>query len=249
MIKCAFLPFLILCITFASCTPAFQIADTSCPGYKNVDFSRSDIVSKGLGIMPVLGGDDKEQFRRPMGDEVTKQLRLSFNQSTILSPSQVINILNQRNLSDEYTQAISDYNISGIVPKDMVAHIGQALGVKYLLYTKLLGDSDVEILNIGSSFQRVQFDEIYVQSQIWSTELGDVVWEGKGGTAKVAGYQGNIINKTASGLASILGNEEYQGPCQSKEDLVKEILKARTNTYLASILISTLLSSLLLLAI
>ena len=67
---------ILIALSITSCTPTKTLVDTSCPGYKSVDFIRNDISAKGIGIMPVLGGNDKEQFRRPMGDAITKYLRI-----------------------------------------------------------------------------------------------------------------------------------------------------------------------------
>jgi hypothetical protein len=235
----------IFIVLYSACTPTVTMVDTSCPGYKSVDFDREHIQQFGIGIMPVLGGDQKEQYRRPMGDALTKSLRETFGVDKTLSPNQVISALNESNLSDEYTKAISDYNISGILPKDMVKVIGQKLEVPYLLYTKLLADVNTELVATGSMYQVMQFEEIYVQCQVWSTEIGDVVWEGKGGIAKLSGNPTDIISRTAVGLANVLGKERSDGPCNRKQDLVNEIQKAKANTYWAVILGSSFFSLLL----
>ena len=142
------------------------MVDTSCSGYKNVDFVRNQISENGIGIMPVLGGGDKEQYRRPMGEELTKSLRLEFGASSVMSPAQVIKVLNDNDLSDEYVSAINNYKISGIVPKDMVEQLGKVLSVQYLLYVRLLTDTEFGQIYDGNSSQTISVDELYVQSQV-----------------------------------------------------------------------------------
>jgi hypothetical protein len=94
-------------IILASCSPTKTVIDTSCPGYRKTDFKRENISDHGIGIMPVLGGEEKEQFRRPMGEAITKYFRIEFDK--VQSPDQVINILNEYNLVGEYTTALNKY--------------------------------------------------------------------------------------------------------------------------------------------
>ena len=118
--------------------------------------------------MPVLGGAEKEAYRRPMGDEIVKYLRQEFGREQIKSTSQVINMLNDAELSDEYATALTEYSVSGIVPRDMVRQLGERMEVGYVLYTRLLGDSDMGLVYDGwTGAQAVRVDELYVQSQVW----------------------------------------------------------------------------------
>lgn len=244
--------FLILLSTLFlfSCQPTKTIIDTSCSGYKNIDFSRQALADEGIGIMPVLGGDEKEQYRRPTGDALTKYFREAFGDSKVMSTSQVITTLNDNDLADEYTQALSGYTVSGIVPKNLIAKLGDALGARYLLYTRLLADSEVGQISTGSyTSTSLQVDEVYVQTQVWDTQLGDVVWEGKGGCSKFQSNDADVIDELAKGLANVVGKEKGQGPCEEKGDLIKSYQEAVTNTYLAATGVSLAFSLLILLAL
>ena len=239
---------ILIALSITSCTPTKTLVDTSCPGYKSVDFIRNDISAKGIGIMPVLGGNDKE-FRRPMGDAITKYLRIEFDRNKIISPNQVITTLNENNLSDEYSAALNNYSISGIVPKEMVNRLGEALSVDYLLYTRLLSDTEVGLVSDGYSTQVVSVDEIYVRCQVWDTRIGDVVWEGKGGIAKLDQNESDIIEKTAEGLSKVIGKDKSDGSCEDKKELIKSVQEAKTNTYLATMGVTTIACLLILLAL
>jgi len=238
--------FLIVLLFAISCSPTKTIIDTSCPGYKSIDFQRSDISANGIGIMPVLGGDEKEQYRRPMGDAITENFRQEFGEGNVKSTNQVIRILNENNLADEYTVALNDYKTSGIVPKDMVNQLGNVLNVDYLLYTRLLTDSEARLIQILKSYENIKVDELYIQCQIWDIKIGDVVWEGKGGTAKLNTANVDIINKTAYGLSKIVGNKQDDGPCENKEIIFNSVEEANTNTYLAGAGVTLLLCLLIL---
>jgi hypothetical protein len=48
-----------LSLLLASCSTLQTKVNTSCPGFKNVEFSREMITKHGIGILPVLGVDEK----------------------------------------------------------------------------------------------------------------------------------------------------------------------------------------------
>ena len=237
-------------IVFYACAPTTTMVDTSCPGYKSESFSRADINHEGVGIMPVLGGDDKEQYRRPMGDALHNHLVGTFGSDMVMHPQEVIRVLNEHNLAEDYSTALRNYQHTGIISGDLIQNVGQALEVEHLLYTRLLASREVDFVYTGDRYQRIDTDELYVQSQVWSTNIGDVVWEGKGGVAvNLAHTQPNIVDLSAQGLANVVGNPRNQGPCETPQALTDAAQEAYTNTYLAAILGSSVFSLLLLLTI
>lgn len=243
---------LIVVVTFAfatfSCQPTKTVADTSCPGYKSVDFEREYISKYGIAIMPVLGGDEKEQYRRPMGDEITKHFRDEFGKENIKSPSEVISTLNDVGLADDYANAISLYNTSGIIPQQLLEKIGDVLNTKYILYVKLLADSEIDFIDYGYyGTTRVEVYELYIQTQVWSTDLGDVVWEGKGGHAVYNNQELDLVEKSAKGITNVVGNEKNNGPCESPSEVIKSVKAASMNTIWAISGVSLALSLLVLL--
>lgn len=228
----------LMAASMMSCQPSRTMVDTSCPGYKSQNFAREQIATGKIGIMPVLGGEEKEQFRRPMANQLNVHFSQTFGKENVRSAQQVIQTLNEYNLAEDYSLAIETYRRTGIVAEDLVKRMGDALGVEYLLYTSLLSASEVDFVYTGNSYEKVQTDEIYIQAQVWSTNIGDVVWEGKGGIAKLQNYDGDMIELTASGLAKVVGKDSNQGPCEQPSILVKAVQQASTNTYLAVALVS-----------
>lgn len=237
---------IVFVITISACSPTITMVNTSCAGYKSPEFVRNDIKNKGIGIMPVLGGDEKEQYRRPMGDAIFTEFQYSFG-NQVKSSRDVIEVLNEHNISEDYSRAINNYTISGIIPKEIVQNLGNALQVNYLLYTRLLSSREYAQIYTGTySSTTVNIDELYVQTQVWDVNIGDVVWEGKGGVAKLPANQTDVITETAKGLANVVGKEQNQGPCQETSELFNAIQAATINTYLAAGGISFVITLLLL---
>jgi len=224
-------------LILSSCGVQTYIVDTSCPKFKSENFSREMITEKGIGIMPVLGGDDKEEFRRPMGESLNRNMKLEFGSTNVKSTLEVVNKLNEDSLTDEYTSALKNYSATGIIPNKMVQNLGKSLAVDYLLYSRLINEDEKRYFNTSDNFLRINIvrikvDEIHIQSQIWDTKIGDVVWEGKGGVAKLATYQGDLVEKTAEGLIRVIGKDKYDGPCESKDKIYTSAKVALIGAYI-----------------
>ena len=220
-------------LVLSSCGVQTSIVDTSCPKFKSENFSRAMITEKGIGIMPVLGGDDKEEFRRPMGESLNRNMKLEFGSTNVKSTLEVVNKLNEDSLTDEYTSALKNYTATGIIPKEMVRNLGKSLAVDYLLYSRLINNGEYRYFNTGNyNSVKIEVDEIYIQSQIWDTKIGDVVWEGKGGVAKLATYQGDLVEKTAEGLTRVIGKDKYDGPCENKDKIYNSASEAFIGAYI-----------------
>ncbi len=237
-------------LLFQACAPQITLVDTSCPGYKSELFSRSNIETSGIAIMPVLGGDDKEQYRRPMGEALYNELSETFGKNNVIHSQSVIRVLNEHDLAEEYSSALRNYQHTGIISGTLINNVGNVLEVNYLLYTRLLAGQETAVIDVGEFRQRINIDELFVQSQIWDTSIGDVVWEGKGGVAANLKYsQPNIVELTAAGLAEVLGNDRNDGPCEDPRMIIKSAENAVSQTYLAAIFGSTILSLLIILAL
>ena len=78
-------------------------------------------------------------------------------------------------------------------------------------------------------------DEMFLQSQVWDTKTGQVVWEGMGGVAASKSYPINVVEHTTAGLAKVLAqnnekkevydsyNQKYKNvnaPCKTKEEII-----------------------------
>ena len=245
-------------LALQSCAPKITMVDTSCSAYKKENFTRDKIPDNGIAIMPVLGDGTKGHYRSEIGEALTIALRNAFEEAHVLSPSEVIKILNDKDLSDHYSSAIGSYIISGVVPKRLASQMGKAFSARYLLFVRPMVDSENRQTINSDQIREEKVDELYLKSQIWDTASGDVVWEGKGGVAKFKKEKQNkklnkkdkeshnIILKTAEGLSAVIGTERTSGPCKDKQDLFKALDDAETSTY-AAILTLAFLSTLVIL--
>ena len=90
---------------------------------------------------------------------------------------------------------------------------------------------------------------MFLQSQVWDTKTGQVVWEGMGGVAASKSYPINVVEHTTANLAKVLAqNKEkiylsyseiyFVAPCKTKANIytppqqVNIILENKSKEYI-----------------
>jgi hypothetical protein len=141
-------------------------------------FSRNDFYSGKTGILTATG---VANYRLIIGDSLAKALRELDNGVPIVDPDHAVNLINRAGLAQDYTQMIREYHDSGILEKEMLNRIGQALGVRYLILPTLLEyrrDTSTRISILGVRFVETRSSTLRTLAQIWDAKTGDLVWEG-----------------------------------------------------------------------
>ena len=208
----------------SSCVPKKTIADTGCPKYKSEDFKRNDISINGLAVMPETGPGENELRSSPLRDEINVALREEFGDSMILSSNQVITMINEGDLAADYTMLVTELQSSGIIPRELLALIGNIAGVDYLLFVKLLPDS------YDKNGNRIELRELFVQTRILSVSGGEVVWEGTGGYAAYKEPTVNVTKESAKSIVQMIGNNPDEGPCETTDEIIASVRSARSKS-------------------
>ena len=236
--------YLLLLIAFilSSCDVTTSIVDTSCQKYKSDSFSKAMITQKGIGILPVLGGDDQVGLRRITGEALDRNMKLAYGNTPVKATTEVLSKMYENNLSQEYNAALIKYATTDILSKKVLEQLGQSLSVNYILTSRLGKNEEYEKLN-----KKIPINEMFLQSQVWDTKTGQVVWEGMGGVAALKSYPINVVEHTTAGLTKVLAQnlekvyDSYSGiyivaPCKTKANIYNSTTSAyQINNTISSI--------------
>ena len=236
--------YLLLLIAFilSSCGVTTSIVDTSCQKYKSDSFSKAMITQKGIGILPVLGGDDQVGLRRITGEALDRNMKLAYGNTPVKATTEVLSKMYENNLSQEYNDALIKYATTDSLSKKVLEQLGQSLTVNYILTSRLGNNEEYEKLN-----KKIPINEMFLQSQVWDTKTGQVVWEGMGGVAALKSYPINVVEQTTAGLTKVLAQnlekvyDSYSGiyivaPCKTKANIYNSTTSAyQVNNTISSI--------------
>lgn len=112
--------------------------------------------------------------------ETLKQMR---KQVKVILPSEFLSSVNQAGIAREYNEMIKDYQTCGILDKDILSTIGEAVGAQYLLHLKLTSFDQFATIRLNLLGLRTidsQRAKIRLFVQIWQTDQGRIVWAGSG---------------------------------------------------------------------
>ena len=203
---------LLLILSFYNCT-VVKIVDTSYSSYKSEDFNKVDFKDSQIAILPILTDDSKhEGVKRRAGNILAKELNLIYlyGKTRIVSPIDVINMINSNDLTNKYSIMMKNYRETGILNKNSLNEIGSKLNSRYLLYTRLNSYVSAQTKNydkFGNYTSVVEEIEFY--SQLWDAEKGDIVWEGYGGSAQLANSSEkskDLLSLAIKNLSKQIGN-------------------------------------------
>lgn len=222
----------------ASCAPSILFVDTSCSEYKDANFNIDLIKSNKIAVLPVQGVQSKEQYRKPLGRELSQACMNTYGNDNVLSADEVTRVLSDNNLVNDYANGIRDYKTTGVLSAEHLKSIWKATGCEYAIFVDIIADEEKTVISTnqyGMATNVAAVSELNAEAQVWSLKNGDVVWEGKGGFAflnkRVKFENGDLISKVNNGLMGVLGQEK-QDNCSNKDVLVK----AEYNAYVQTLL-------------
>jgi hypothetical protein len=180
---------LVLCGVTGCISPIY---DRSEVGYIQDGFDETSLEKGGLALLPVTAAKGQQIYRYSFGDAINEAVLGIKPDLKYLEWRGTISILNQANLVGEYEQAISSYHETGILDRELMRRLGEAVGVRYLLFIELhqfytTSQTEYDPL-VG--FRTDKRAKVGVSAQVWDCSVSDVVWGGRG----IAKSQGTVLS-------------------------------------------------------
>ena len=185
---------------------AAKIVDGSQLQYLDPEFTVSSLFDHGLGLLPVVAGQGREGLRRPLAAKLEAHLTAQLPEGRFYGAIQMLDLINEANLTEAYAQMIGDYEQAAILNKRTLHEIGKATGIRYLLHVKLLDQSRTERLAkalLSDDIVSLEAKNVTIFGQVWDCGLGDVVWEGTGEVAAEAEVEFQYVKHDIDQLVSM----------------------------------------------
>jgi len=123
------------------------------------------------------------EYRVTISDIIEKAFQKEKPTISLISSRETINIINTADLTDIYAKMLDYYDNTGILKKDYLWRLGDALKVRYIIQPKLLSFTE----SISSRFSffglaiiTTRETTVKISLQLWDSITGNVIWEGSG---------------------------------------------------------------------
>src|SRR3990167_7498684 len=101
----------------------------------------------------------------------------------IISSRETIKSINNAALTDIYASMLNYYDVTGILNKNYLKKIGDALEVQYIAQPRLLSfveTTTIRLSALGLSIISTRETTVKLSLQLWDTLTGNIVWEASG---------------------------------------------------------------------
>jgi len=156
--------------------------------YVNEEFGADSLKRGGIAVLPVVAGKGQEVYWRPFAEALNVAIQSFRPELKFLNPEETMSVLNGRGLAETYQSAILTYRETAIIDRGLLREIGEALGVRYVLFVSLEEFHEVSEINFSGYWGWTTYvSRVNAFAQIWDCPTGDVVWEGLGTTRWMGG--------------------------------------------------------------
>ena len=148
------------------------------PQVNKIDGNRIGFLTTALSRMSSLG-----EYKVTISDIIEKAFQKEKPKINIISSRETINSINTSELTDIYSKMLDYYDTTGILKKDYLWKIGDALKVRYIIQPKLLSFAESvssRFSFLGLAIVSTRETTVKISLQLWDTVTGNVIWEGSG---------------------------------------------------------------------
>ncbi len=179
----SFILFLCLSLTLVACSgPLKQVNISGTELYRvkgtNVDF----LNSLGFLTTVVAGNSGLKEYRNIVSDLLERTFIERVNPH-ILTSREALNLINQANLTKEYARLIKQYEVTGILDREILRELKDILKVKYIAQPRLSYFTEraySRLTAFGLALVSTRETTVKISLQIWDAEKGLILWEGSG---------------------------------------------------------------------
>lgn len=154
----------------------------SSPHTENFGLVAGQLESGGLGFLTPSTVTGQEEDRQPLALVFADVLAHQRDEIRVIGLPQTLSAVNRAGLTEPYKRMYEAYRDSGVFEPGILRKVGDAVGVRYMVQLKMAGfrQQEKERFGIlGLSILQTQGANIRLFLQIWDTEDGSIVWEGK----------------------------------------------------------------------
>lgn len=163
------------------CATAFSIQTKGSVQVSVLTLSRLSLEAHGLAFLTPSSVTGQEEDKQALALSFFEVLNTARPDIKAIALPVALTAINRAGLAAEYKHMLEDYRMTGLLDRDGVRKIGQAIGVRYLAQLKLAGfrqESKNRWGALGFRIFDTKLSTARLFLQIWDSTDGAIVWEG-----------------------------------------------------------------------
>jgi len=174
----------VLALGLAGCAGPFkQVNFEVRESYRSEKLNPRGLRWTRVALLTASVGTGQEEYKRLTGDLLEKAFN-RFRRDIVVIPSgEALSRINNADLTDGYAWMIRDYATTGILNKETLGKVGNALGVRHVIQPRLVKfkeSQETRFSIFGLTLVKTQESSFKAFLEVWDTETGEILWEGSG---------------------------------------------------------------------
>lgn len=133
-------------------------------------------------VLPPVVGAAQQGYAPELALALSRAITDASQAIRYVPPHVTLSLLNQYNLAELYTQMIDKYRNAGVLNKDALEVMGEALNADYVLLPVFAGffQQTDDRLSQMITLVRTYSTQVHLALQLWNTRTGELVWQSSG---------------------------------------------------------------------
>ena len=173
--------FVPLLVSVACAGPLMQRSGGARQLYRESGFGRQHLREGGLSFLAPSLSLGQETLGHALVPKLFEEFERALPDANVVPPSLAASRINEAGLSGPYAEMMRTYDRTGILEREALARIAQAIEARYVAVPILVNfheEMNTRLSTLGFRLAKTATTNTRVQLQIWDGQTGHIVWEG-----------------------------------------------------------------------
>jgi hypothetical protein len=151
--------------------------------HTDIDLPPGALEEYGVGFLTPSAATTREADKQALALAFAEILKRDRPAVRVIPMPAMLSAVNAADLDQAYKRMYRDYLQTGILAGDVLAKVGEAGGVRYLMQLNLANFEQLSrgrLSLLGLRFVETKLANLRVFLQVWDSQTGKIVWEGGG---------------------------------------------------------------------
>jgi hypothetical protein len=200
--------------------PLKQIGGETSFTSKAPSFDPFALQREQMAVLNAVVGFGLEGYGQQVSRSLSTAVKEQYPSFQVIPAPETLSRINREGLAGDYASMVSDYMLTGILDRDTLNDIGQALGARYVFQPGLAAFSQSmsgRFSAFGLRIFQTRVSVLRLSVQIWDTQTGGIVWEASG-EATLAGEDVREVRISFEEIADRLWQRMLKGLTNAEHD-------------------------------
>src|SRR5262245_40326869 len=149
--------------------------------YRDGGFGRQHLREGGVGFLAPSLSFGQETLGHALLPGLFDAFQQELPDASVVPPNLAASRINQAGLGGSYAEMMRNYDRTGILERDTLARIAQAIDARYVavpILVNLHEEMSTRLSALGMRLGKTAMTNTRVELEIWDGQTGRIVWEG-----------------------------------------------------------------------